>query len=82
MLCYNKSNPINKLTEKDLDELFEELDLFNHGFIDDDIIDRALKDDDFLEEILDDFYWHEDDDEHTQEDYEVLNDELFKKYFP
>ncbi len=71
-----------QLTEKDLDDLFDELDLFNHGFIDDDIIDRALNDDEFLEEIMDDFYWHEDDDEHTPEDYEILNDELFKKYFP
>jgi len=45
-----------QLTEKDLDDLFDELDLFNHGFIDDDIIDRALNDDEFLEEIMDDFY--------------------------
>jgi len=75
------SNAYNKLTEKDLDELFEELDFFNHGFINDEIIAKALKDDEYLEEILDDFYWHEDDDEYTKEDYDVLNDELFKKYF-
>jgi len=55
---------------------------FNHGFLNDDIIEKALNDDEYLEEILDDFYWHEDDDEHTKEDYEILNDSLFKKYFP
>lgn len=74
-------NKVNRLTEKDLDELFEELDLFEHGFLTEKMIDDVLEGKDSLEEIMEDFHWDEDDDERTPEDFEVLNDPLFKKYF-
>jgi len=47
---------VNRLTEKDLDELFEELDFFNHGFLTEKMIDEVLKDNDYLEEIMEDFH--------------------------
>jgi len=49
-------NKVNRLTEKDLDELFEELDLFEHGFLTEKMIDDVLEGKDSLEEIMEDFH--------------------------